>query len=179
MANQTYDLTQTGQEVQNIINDANGAKNAAAQTTLTTDYVMLKDTSGNYHKIDKSSFTEAIRDTLATLLTNNDKGTTFNLVPAIASGDFGSVTPENLASVLGVCKVEISSPVTDYTLPFGGYGIYVFENISDGTSFCYLVDNSRCEKVAGTWTTEPYTITVTGAVITVTTIKRTVIRKLL
>ncbi len=38
---------------------------ASAQTTLTTEYVMLKDTSGIYHKILKSSFTEAIRDVLA------------------------------------------------------------------------------------------------------------------
>lgn len=101
MADQTYNLTQTGAEVQAIINDANGVKGAGATTSLTTDYIMLKDTSGNYHKIQKSSFTEAVRNTLASLLVNNDKGTTISQIAAIASGDFGSVTPANLASVLG------------------------------------------------------------------------------
>lgn len=96
-----FDLTQTDQQVQNILNDAQGAMGASAQTTLTTEYVMLKDTNGVYHKILKSSFTEAIRDVLAGLLVNNDKGTTINQIAAIASGDFGSITPANLASVLG------------------------------------------------------------------------------
>lgn len=100
MAN-TYDLTQTGSEVQAILNDANNIKGASAQTTLTTDYILLKDTNGQYHKILKDSFTEACRNVLAGLLVNNDKGTTISQIAAIASGDFGSVTPANLASVLG------------------------------------------------------------------------------
>jgi hypothetical protein len=96
-----FDLTQTDAQVQSILNDAQNAQGAGAQTTLTTDYIMLKDTSGNYHKILKDSFTEACRNVLAGLLVNNDKGTTISQIPAIASGDFGSVTPANLASVLG------------------------------------------------------------------------------
>lgn len=107
MANQTYNLTQTGAEVQAIINDAKGVKGAGATTSLTTDYIMLKDTSGAYHKIQKSSFTEAVRNTLASLLVNNDKGTTISQIAAIASGDFGSVTPANLASVLGVSWITV------------------------------------------------------------------------
>lgn len=101
MADQVYDLTQTGAQVQSIINDANKVMGAGSQSTLTTDSILLKDTSGNYHKIDKSSFTEAVRNTMASLLVNNDKGTTISQIAAIASGDFGSVTPANLASVLG------------------------------------------------------------------------------
>ena len=100
MAN-TYDLTQTGSEVQAILNDANNIKGAGAQTTLTTDYILLKDTNGQYHKILKDSFTEACRNVLAGLLVNNDKGTTISQIAAVASGDFGSITPANLASVLG------------------------------------------------------------------------------
>lgn len=99
-----FDLTQTDQQVQNILNDGQSAMGAGAQTTLTTEYVMLKDTNGVYHKILKSSFTEAIRDVLAGLLVNNDKGTTISQIAAIASGDFGSVTPANLASVLGATR---------------------------------------------------------------------------
>jgi urea transporter len=112
MADQTYNLTQTGAEVQAIINDANGVKGAGATTSLTTDYIMLKDTSGAYHKIQKSSFTEAVRNTLASLLVNNDKGTTISQIAAIASGDFGSVTPANLASVLGALFVSKGRPTT-------------------------------------------------------------------
>lgn len=115
MAN-TYDLTQTGSEVQAILNDANNIKGAGAQTTLTTDYVLLKDTNGQYHKILKDSFTEACRNVLAGLLVNNDKGTTISQIAAIASGDFGSVTPANLASVLGafvtLTASESSTPDT-------------------------------------------------------------------
>ena len=103
MAN-TYDLTQTGSEVQAILNDANNIKGAGAQTTLTTDYILLKDTNGQYHKILKDSFTEACRNVLAGLLVNNDKGTTISQIAAVDSGDFGSVTPANLASVLGVAQ---------------------------------------------------------------------------
>lgn len=110
-----FDLTQTDQQVQNILNDAQGAMGASAQTTLTTEYVMLKDTSGVYHKILKSSFTEAIRDVLAGLLVNNDKGTTINQIAAIASGDFGSITPANLASVLGVGAFKS----TDFKMLYG------------------------------------------------------------
>ena len=96
-----FDLVQTDAQVQSILNDGQSAMGASAQTTLTTEYVMLKDTNGVYHKILKSSFAEAIRDTRAGLLVNNDKGTTINQIAAIASGDFGSITPANLASVLG------------------------------------------------------------------------------
>ena len=97
-----FDLIQTDAQVQSILNDGQNMQGAGAQTTLTTESVLLKDVNGNYHKILKSSFTEAIRDTLAGLLVNNDKGTTINQIAAIASGDFGSITPANLASVLGV-----------------------------------------------------------------------------
>lgn len=102
-----FDLTQTDAQVQSILNDGQNMQGAGAQTTLTTESVLLKDVNGNYHKILKSSFTEAIRDTLAGLLVNNDKGTTINQIAAIANGDFGSITPANLASVLGGMKVAL------------------------------------------------------------------------
>lgn len=104
-----FDLIQTDAQVQSILNDGQNMQGAGAQTTLTTESVLLKDVNGNYHKILKSSFTEAIRDTLAGLLVNNDKGTTINQIAAIASGDFGSITPANLASVLGGVTNPIDS----------------------------------------------------------------------
>ena len=136
MADQTYNLTQTGAEVQAIINDANGVKGAGSTTSLTTDYIMLKDTSGAYHKIQKSSFTEAVRNTLASLLVNNDKGTTISQIAAIASGDFGSVTPANLASVLGETYTSVlitgngSALLTEVSTGGG-----VFELKFDGNRF--------------------------------------------
>ena len=102
-------LTQTDAQVQSVLNDAQDAQGAGAQTTLTTEYVMLKDTNGRYHKILKSSLTEACRNVLASLLVNNDKGTTISQIAAIASGDFGSITPANLASVLGGTTTAIES----------------------------------------------------------------------
>ena len=93
-----FDLTQTDAQVQSILDDAQNAQGAGAQTTLTTDYIMLKDTSGNYHKILKDSFTEACRNVLAGLIVNNDKGTTTSQIPAIASGDFGSVSEDSSLS---------------------------------------------------------------------------------
>lgn len=128
-----FDLTQTDQQVQNILNDAQGAMGAGAQTTLTTEYVMLKDTNGVYHKILKSSFTEAIRDVLAGLLVNNDKGTTINQIAAIASGDFGSITPANLASALGV--------LTNKTQPINSSSSFTIDK-GDKTAVLYCWANT-------------------------------------
>ena len=88
------------------LSDKKLAETSSETGVQTTDYVLLQDTDGAYHKILKSNFTEAIRNTLAGLLVNNDKGTSVNQIPAIASGDLGSVTPANLASVLGVDRVK-------------------------------------------------------------------------
>ena len=77
----------------------------ASQISTSTDYVPLQDTDGNLVKINPASFEEAVRNVLGSLLANNDKGTTISGIPALsgsgASLDFGSVTPANLASVLG------------------------------------------------------------------------------
>ena len=83
----------------------------SSQISTTTDYIPLQDTDGNLVKINPASFQEAVRNALGSLLANNDKGTTISGVPALsgsgASLDFGSVTPANLASVLGVTPSNI------------------------------------------------------------------------
>lgn len=136
-----FDLTQTDAQVQSILNDGQNMQGAGAQTTLTTESVLLKDVNGNYHKILKSSFTEAIRDTLAGLLVNNDKGTTINQIAAIASGDFGSITPANLASVLGVIPFNIASGVsTSYLTP----GFYYTSDIG----FLFVLNNKAYPNIA-------------------------------
>ena len=172
-----FDLTQTDAQVQSILNDAQGAMGAGAQTSLTTDYIMLKDTSGNYHKILKDSFTEACRNVLAGLLVNNDKGTTISQIAAIASGDFGSVTPANLASVLGVTTNSIASDQdlndiktagkyyvvgTPTNMPFSGLhrGILIVESFTYNGSSYYSqtyreIVNNACKLYTrtcdGTW----------------------------
>lgn len=123
-----FDLTQTDAQVQSILNDAQDAMGAGAQTTLTTEYIMLKGTNGRYHKILKDSFTEACRNVLASLLVNNDKGTTISQIAAIASNDFGSVTPANLASVLGGILTNINAKEISANTSLSSYlntGFYV------------------------------------------------------
>jgi len=153
MADRVYNLTQTGAEVQDIINDADNAKGAGATTSLTTDYIMLKDTNGQYHKIQKDSFTEAVRNTLASLLVNNDKGTTISQIAAIASDDFGSVTPANLASVLGVgsksVKIEANSDLNNYK----SVGRFFIASSSDFSS----ISNTPSDLPAGACTFEVLT----------------------
>lgn len=102
----------------------------AAQISTTTDYVPLQDTDGNLVKINPASFEEAVRNVLGSLLANNDKGTTISAVPALsgsgASLDFGSVTPANLASVLGVVEIDgWGSSVPDYVPNDVKYGALV------------------------------------------------------
>ena len=84
----------------------------ASQISTTNEYIPLQDTDGNLVKINPASFQEAVRNVLGSLLANNDKGTTISGVPALsgngASLDFGSITPANLASVLGAQVHPIS-----------------------------------------------------------------------
>lgn len=83
----------------------------SSQISTSAQYIPLQDTDGNLVKINPASFEEAVRNVLGSLLANNDKGTTISGLPALSGSganlDFGSVTPANLASVLGVkilCK---------------------------------------------------------------------------
>ena len=82
----------------------------ASQISTTDEFIPLQDTDGNLVKINPASFQEAVRNVLGSLLANNDKGTTISGVPALsgngASLDFGSITPANLASVLGVKFID-------------------------------------------------------------------------
>lgn len=146
-----FDLVQTDAQVQSILNDGQNMQGAGAQTTLTTESVLLKDVNGNYHKILKSSFTEAIRDTLAGLLVNNDKGTTINQIAAIANGDFGSITPANLASVLGVSIVfqktnfsgTFSNVVRVSMSPEASITLLVTRNFYNSPAFAAIIQIGR------------------------------------
>ena len=94
------------------IRDKKLADEGTVTTASSTDYVLLEDTNGNYQKISKNSFTEAVRNTLGDLLRTNDKGTSITGVPALSGSgteqspyDFGSISTANLASVLGVARL--------------------------------------------------------------------------
>lgn len=80
---------------------ASATGKTASEISTSTQFIPLQDTDGNIVKISPASFQEAVRNVLAGLLVNNDKGTTFDHVPVIGSSDFGSSTLANLASVLG------------------------------------------------------------------------------
>ena len=77
-----------------------------SQISTSAQYIPLQDTDGNLVKINPQSFQEAVRNVLGSLLANNDKGTTISGIPALSGSganlDFGSISPANLASVLGV-----------------------------------------------------------------------------
>lgn len=110
---------------------------ATAKTSVaSTDGVVLKGTDGSYHTIDRSSFTEAVRSVIGGILNNMaSKGTAVKGVSVIDnSNDFGLTTPSDLASVLGVDKVDVTyiktwnvqAGFSDFVLPQNfEYGIVV------------------------------------------------------
>ena len=168
-----FDLIQTDAQVQSILNDGQNMQGAGAQTTLTTESVLLKDVNGNYHKILKSSFTEAVRNTLASLLVNNDKGTTISQIAAIASGDFGSVTPANLASVLGVGKTT-QTLQSGSSLDIEGIGLLLLDCATGDTEAVYICSfwNFKLIESVGKAPENYYTIAHTGAkTVTITALK--------
>lgn len=85
------------------IQDKDLAQQTAATAIASTDYVMLQDTDGGYHKIAKASFTEAVRSALGSVINSVAKGTDIAKVPVLDSNnDLGMGSLANLASVLGV-----------------------------------------------------------------------------
>ena len=84
------------------IQDKDLAQQTAATAIASTDYVMLQDTSGGYHKIAKASFTEAVRSALGSVINSTAKGTDISKMPVLDSNnDLGMGTLANIASVLG------------------------------------------------------------------------------
>lgn len=109
----------------------------ASQVSITDQYVPLQDTDGNIVKISPASFQEALRVELGKLLANNDKGTTISGVPALSGSgnslDFGSITPANLASVLGVqVAIILNYQAFSVTFPLMD-GIAVKLTVNSGT----------------------------------------------
>ena len=85
------------------IQDKDLANRTSQSSIASSDYVLLEDTNGAYHKIAKASFTEAVRGALGSVINSVAKGTDIAKVPVLDSNnDLGMGTLSNLASVLGV-----------------------------------------------------------------------------
>ena len=101
------------------IQDKDLANRTSQSTVASTDYILLEDTDGAYHKIAKASFTEAVRGALGSVINSVAKGTDIAKVPVLDSNnDLGMGTLANLASVLGV-------------LPKVGYSESAWDNYTD------------------------------------------------
>ena len=76
-----------------------------------SDYVLLEDTDGAYHKIAKAFFTEAVRSALGAVINSVAKGNDIAKVPVLDSNnDLGMGTLANLASVLGGIANMLHAP---------------------------------------------------------------------
>lgn len=100
------------------IQDKDLANQTSVSQVNTSDYIMLQDTSGGYHKIARTSFVDAIRDAIGPEIANVAKGTDIAKIPVLdSSNGLGMGTLANVASVLGV----LGMPVAGTTgLSFGG-----------------------------------------------------------
>ena len=84
------------------IQDKDLANRTSQSSIASSDYVLLEDTNGAYHKISKASFTEAVRGALGSVINSVAKGTDIAKLPVLDSNnDLGMGTLANVASVLG------------------------------------------------------------------------------
>jgi hypothetical protein len=108
------------------IQDKDLANRTSQSTVASTDYILLEDTDGAYHKIAKASFTEAVRGALGSVINSVAKGTDIAKIPVLdSSNDLGMGTLANVASVLGVRIYKINSDAQDS--PWGpDYSAFIF-----------------------------------------------------
>jgi hypothetical protein len=133
--------TEVNMEDKRLAELAGQTPKSSSQISTSSQYVPLQDTDGNIVKISPASFQEAVRNTLASLLVNNDKGTSFSQVPVIGSGDFGSASLANLASVLGAADIiSLGSTSTDANTLVGTAGTG-FEQWYFGSAFTNVPNN--------------------------------------
>lgn len=106
------------------IQDKDLANRTSQSTIASSDYVLLEDTDGAYHKIAKASFTEAVRGALGSVINSVAKGTDIAKIPVLdSSNDLGMGTLANVASVLGVATKKAISQSEVSSLG-AGVGIY-------------------------------------------------------
>ena len=82
-----------------LASKASGATDITAQC----EYLIKNGQTGEFMNVLKSYIDESVRSALGALVNNLDKGSSIKSVLATdSSNDLGSITPANLASVLGV-----------------------------------------------------------------------------
>lgn len=137
------------------IQDKDLANRTSQSTVASTDYILLEDTDGAYHKIAKASFTEAVRGALGSVINSVAKGTDIAKVPVLDSNnDLGMGTLANLASVLGgelgylgvVGGVNQSNP----TYNIGCIGLFAIGHIGNGYGIYQYYVNGSPSFICGT-----------------------------
>ncbi len=103
----------------------------ASEVSTTAQYIPLQDINGNIVKISMQSMQEALRNVLGSLLINNDKGTSITGIAGLSGSganiDFGSITPANLASLLGAMPYVSQQNVSNIDSWFT-YSLVYFED---------------------------------------------------
>ena len=125
-------------------------------TVASSDYVLLEDTDGAYHKIQKASFVEAIRSVFGSVLNGVAKGSDIAKVPVLDSNnDLGVGTLTALATLLGakapfeMKDIIVQSAGTTISGLSCGYGILIVSNISSGHTALYILGATEIINVGG------------------------------
>lgn len=85
------------------LEDKKLSEKTSQSSVASTDFVLLEDTDGAYHKIAKASFVEAIREALGSIINSVAKGTNIAKMPVLDSNnDLGMGTLANIGSALNV-----------------------------------------------------------------------------
>jgi len=151
------------------IQDKDLANRTSQSTIASTDYVLLEDTDGAYHKIAKASFTEAVRGALGSVINSVAKGTDIAKIPVLdSSNDLGMGTLANVASVLGGVVTRRSGTGSSDDDKAPGSIPYPILRIGDNTNYKFELTAEyrsgtldvyiRCQKYGDTSVWTPWEI---------------------
>lgn len=117
------------------LEDKKLSEKTSKSSVASTDFVLLEDTDGAYHKIAKASFVEAIRAALGSAINSVQKGTDIAKMPVLDSNnDLGMGTIVNVGKALGVYRHRFDANET-FTIPKSRYGCFIYySDTSNGTS---------------------------------------------
>ena len=98
------------------IRDRKLAEAASAVTVSSGDSVVISTSSDEYAEVDRNSFAGVMRETMGPSIKTNDKGTNISsvVVTATNGNDLGSITTDNLKSVIGLGANIVRISQTDY-----------------------------------------------------------------
>ncbi len=144
----------------------------ASEVSTTAQYVPLQDINGNIVKISMQSMQEAMRNVLGSLLINNDKGTSITGIAGLSGSgssiDFGSITPANLASLLGVPVSVVSGDYSSGMTISGISGLLILTTVYVGVVGLYSIGYNSCITIYETSVTAACsTITMSGYSLTI------------